>query len=621
MADQPLPPPATLAAIRWREAFPFTNLFRAFRVAIQPSKIFLGLVALLLLYVGGSLLDQCCRVQYRAVPEEALAYEAFVQHARSGDRFSDVRDDIRRAVESTYADRLLQYHVVASRDDAIAAAQRGDDLPQLKRAIEQKRDAELQVAQRSRDNLLSAARQKSEEARRSDEAAARDEYNRAVRAVYDDAAAQYDDAKTILGQGLFVHFFSYELNQISNVVAGVAEGNFFGKSAPADLSLSMAIERAAPDPAADGFAVGAGGPFPLVPPAAAAARPGVVPSLIRFFTVGPVWLLTQHPLYFVLLAIYFLSLWAVFGGAISRIAAVHIARDEKLSIRSAMQFSVGKFLSFLLAPIIPLLIVIVVGLMVTVGSLALGNIPVIGPILVGIFFIVALVAGFAMAVVLLLVGGFNLMYPTIAVEGSDSFDAISRSFSYLYARPWRLGFYTAVAIIYGALTYQFVRLFLFLMLLLTHKFVGMGMYVHAENGAPVWTTMWPNPGTAARLTYHVDYMALTFPQAVGAAIVSGWVHLAIAMLGAFAISFYFTSNTIIYYLMRREVDATEMDDVYLEQVEDEFADAMPDELPAPASTSPAASTPEVETGGADSPANVQAPPESTPPPTQENPVP
>ena len=45
------------------------------------------------------------------------------------------------------------------------------------------------------------------------------------------------------------------------------------------------------------------------------------------------------------------------------------------------------------------------------------------------------------------------------------------------------------------------------------------------------------------------------------------------MLGAFAISFYFTANTIIYYLMRHEVDATELDDVYLEQSEEDFADA------------------------------------------------
>ena len=40
-------------------------------------------------------------------------------------------------------------------------------------------------------------------------------------------------------------------------------------------------------------------------------------------------------------------------------------------------------------------------------------------------------------------------------------------------------------------------------------------------------------------------------------------------------SFYFSANTIIYFLMRHEVDATEMDDVYLEQADDEFAEATP----------------------------------------------
>ena len=53
MSDQPL----TIEAINWREAFPFTHLFRAFRVAIHPSKIVLGIVALLLLFGGGRVLD------------------------------------------------------------------------------------------------------------------------------------------------------------------------------------------------------------------------------------------------------------------------------------------------------------------------------------------------------------------------------------------------------------------------------------------------------------------------------------------------------------------------------------------------------------------------------------
>ena len=36
----------------------------------------------------------------------------------------------------------------------------------------------------------------------------------------------------------------------------------------------------------------------------------------------------------------------------------------------------------------------------------------------------------------------------------------------------------------------------------------------------------------------------------------------------------------IYYLMRREVDATDLDDVYLEQTDDEFADPVSADTPS-----------------------------------------
>ena len=42
MADEQ---PQTIRAIHWRDVFPFLNLFRAFRVAIHPSKLVLGLTA------------------------------------------------------------------------------------------------------------------------------------------------------------------------------------------------------------------------------------------------------------------------------------------------------------------------------------------------------------------------------------------------------------------------------------------------------------------------------------------------------------------------------------------------------------------------------------------------
>ena len=45
MADEPLSSsqPLVLRGINWRETFPFTHIFRGFRIAIHPSKLMLGL--------------------------------------------------------------------------------------------------------------------------------------------------------------------------------------------------------------------------------------------------------------------------------------------------------------------------------------------------------------------------------------------------------------------------------------------------------------------------------------------------------------------------------------------------------------------------------------------------
>jgi hypothetical protein len=200
----------------------------------------------------------------------------------------------------------------------------------------------------------------------------------------------------------------------------------------------------------------------------------------------------------------------------------------------------------------------------------------------GVLFFLALLGGFVITLVLVgTVGGFNLMYPTIAVEGSDSFDAISRSFSYVYARPWRMLFYTAIAILYGALTYLFVRHFIWLMLALTHFFVGWwlggksAMYWHGLNDLGV--AIWPTPRSPGALTYTPDYEHLKWSEATAATFIWLWVYLLLGLMAGFVISFYFSANSIIYYLMRREVDATDVDEVYLEESEEDFTEAPPGE--------------------------------------------
>jgi hypothetical protein len=118
-------------------------------------------------------------------------------------------------------------------------------------------------------------------------------------------------------------------------------------------------------------------------------------------------------------------------------------------------------------------------------------------------------------------------------------------------------------------------MFIWLMLVLTHHFVATGMWKLAPSTEPLWSTMWASPAQTGKLSYDIDYLTLRPDQDIAATLIAFWVYTVVGVLGAFVVSFYFSANTIIYYLMRHEVDATEMDDVYLEQADEEFTDMPP----------------------------------------------
>src|SRR5437762_3402713 len=92
----------TVRHINWREAFSFTHLFRAFRIAIHPSKLVLGLLALLALYCGGRILDGIWSPRSLAVPGEVSMYEQIASRGESHAAFADTRFADREAMESAY---------------------------------------------------------------------------------------------------------------------------------------------------------------------------------------------------------------------------------------------------------------------------------------------------------------------------------------------------------------------------------------------------------------------------------------------------------------------------------------------------------------------------------------
>lgn len=531
-----------LRGIDWRQTFPFTHIFRSFRVAIHPSKLILALLALILLYAGGRALDRLWPVGYRAVPGERDTYARYLATPDPAEPFSTVRDRLHDANEEQYRSLLRTYNVPAG-DNLLAT------LPQLKNRIIDQRDQAVSEAAKTRKATTAPSELKT----------ARQRYSTEAQAAYARASTDLRLAERIRNRGVFAEFFSGQITEINNVVNGVVHNTWTRET-------------------------------------------GAIAAIARFFLVGPGWLVRYHPVFLVIFGLWFLLVWSIFGGAIARIAAVHVARDEKLSIRSALRFSFSKLLSFFSAPLLPLSLILAIGFAVPLAGGLLSSVYVAGPVLLlamSAFFFLAIIAGFLITLLLIgLVGGFNLMYPTIAVEGSDSFDAFSRSYSYLFARPWRLLFNTFVAVVYGAFTYFFVHLFIMLMLMAVHTFVGIGMFEQAPSTAPLWETIWP--ASWARLTYPLNTSALRWDQALAAYMVAFWVYLTIGMLGAYAISYYFSSNTIIYYLMRQEVDATELDDVYLDQGEEDLDESMLESTPqTPASeppTAPSESAPPATSG-------------------------
>ena len=203
-------------------------------------------------------------------------------------------------------------------------------------------------------------------------------------------------------------------------------------------------------------------------------------------------------------------------------------------------------------------------------TLAFGNFA--GGIVMAVFFPVALVVGLLMAFLAVgLVTGSGLMYPTIAVEGSDSFDGISRSFSYTFNRPSRSLFYGGVAVVFGSLCYLLLRLFSFVALKATHAFIALGVIGNGASlgeGADRMDKLWTVP---TFLEFHapLSRAAMSGCEKVAAFIIAMWVNLVVVALAAYLLTYLASASTSIYCLLRHKVDATDLDEVYVEEADEE----------------------------------------------------
>ncbi len=133
--------------------------------------------------------------------------------------------------------------------------------------------------------------------------------------------------------------------------------------------------------------------------------------------------------------VWFFVVWSFFGQAIHRVTSLRIARDEGLSLGQAMRFGAKNWLTMLQAPAI---ILAAMGFFYLCNAVAgaVTSIPFVGGIFGLILFPLAVIS----TLLMLLIGlggviGLPLIGAAAAWEVNGPLDAISRAFSYVFARP------------------------------------------------------------------------------------------------------------------------------------------------------------------------------------------
>jgi hypothetical protein len=277
----------------------------------------------------------------------------------------------------------------------------------------------------------------------------------------------------------------------------------------------------------------------------------------------------------VLAGVWAIAVWGIVGGAIARLSAVQLGLDEQLTTASAVKFVLRKWASYLAAPLMPLGVVALLTLPLAAAGFMLRLD--VGLLVAGILWPLAIVTGVLMMLMVAgLALGFPLMWATISTDGTDSFDAISRGYTYVGQRPLHYLFYLLVSLAIGVAGWMIINTLAAATIYLTGWGVSWG------SGAERWRQIESTPGWLASSDALYLPVTTVMPPPVapatldgvagaGARLIAFWTGCVRLLAIAYAYSFFWTAYTGMFLLLRRDADATELDEVLVEGNDDPAA--------------------------------------------------
>lgn len=253
--------------------------------------------------------------------------------------------------------------------------------------------------------------------------------------------------------------------------------------------------------------------------------------------------------YWVCGGLWTLLIWSFFGGAVSRSAALQLGREEKLGLGAALVHARRRVGAYFFAPLFPLLaLLVVIACCAVLGVLMRSD---IGAVVAAVLWPLGLLGATFGTVLLLVVAlGWPLLWGAPSCDkDAEAFDSVSHTFSFVLGRPLRLLFYTLFAALIGAAGW----------LVVAHAAqLTIGI---AELGAH-----WGSAGRSAALVESDSNLAR-----VAGHLIEFGNGLVWAALRGFEFTYFWTAAAGVYLLIRRDVDKTEVDEVFVDEEVQRFS--------------------------------------------------
>ena len=263
-----------------------------------------------------------------------------------------------------------------------------------------------------------------------------------------------------------------------------------------------------------------------------------------------------------------LVLWSIVAGAISRVYAVRIARDESIGATDGLAFSLSNLRAFLQAP---LFVAAAAALFLAIAAAAGAGtaIPGAGPFLEIILYPLALVAG--LVVVVIAVGGIfglPIMQAALATERNGTLDAISRTFSYVFTRPVAY----LVAIVLVTVVAGVISAFGGAFIMVAFRAMQFGASWNADPAASFDAVRGIELGAQASQIAGGMFSWPHIEKVEGLPLMWMYVSwaftvLALVVVNGYVLSYFVGGLTDTYFLLRREVDGIDDGEVYVEGAE------------------------------------------------------